>query len=135
MLNALTWFDTRKDVGTLLLRMFIGVRLMYGVMDNVLSWEHMVRFKDFLHQFSFPFPLASAIVSVYMQLIAGIMIIAGWKIRYAAILMIIHFCIAVAVVHRSDSFEVMTPALAIIFCCILFLFQGAGYISLDKKMA
>ena len=124
--------NQHKDVGVLLLRIFIGVRLIYGVMDNILSHHHMVRFRDFLEQFNFPFPMVSAIVSVYLQFFAGLMILVGWKIRIAAVLMILNFFIALIMVHRHDSFETMTPPLAILFCNILFLFQGAGYYSIDR---
>ena len=127
------WFDSRKDVGVLLLRLFVGVRLIYGVIDNVISWEHMIRFRDFLEQFNFPLPLVSAVVSVYAQLLAGLMFIVGWKIRWAAILMIINFLVALVMVHWGEKLESMTPALAILFISILFLFQGAGKYSLDNR--
>ncbi|MFN2439369.1 MAG: DoxX family protein [Chitinophagaceae bacterium] len=94
----------------------------------------MIGFRDFLQQFNFPMPLLSAIISVYAQLVAGLMFIVGWKIRYAAILMIINFFIALIMVHKSDSFELITPALAIFFISILFLFQGAGKYSLDDNI-
>jgi putative oxidoreductase len=127
------WFERNHHWGIFLLRFFVGARLIYGVFDNVISWEHMMKFKDFLKAFHFPFPLISAVFSVYLQLIAGIMIILGFRIRYASVVMILNFVIALLVVHKNDSIEGMTPALAILFCCILFLFQGAGRISIDKS--
>jgi putative oxidoreductase len=93
----------------------------------------MLLFRDFLEQFGFPLPLVSAIVSVYAQFICGIMIIIGWKIRIASLLMIINFLIALLVVDRHGSFETMTPALAILFSAVVFLFQGAGRYSVDKE--
>ena len=120
------WLSHHSDIGILLLRGFVGIRLIYGVIDNVMSWQHMLAFRDFLAQFNFPFPLASACISVYCQLIAGVFMILGFNIRFAAILMIINFLIAIAVVHRDHSFEIMTPALSLLFISILFLFQGAG---------
>lgn len=129
-----TWLNQHKDLGVLLLRIFIGTRLVYGVMDNIFSHRHLVLFRDFLAQFHFPFPMFSAVVSVYLQFLAGLMILVGWKIRIAAMLMILNFIIAIIMVHIHDSFEAMTPALAILFCNILFLFQGAGQYSLDHGL-
>lgn len=126
-------FNQNKDIGVLLLRLFIGIRLIYGVIDNVISWEKMKEFEGFLAQFSFPFPIASAVVSVYAQLIAGLMILVGWKIRWAAILMIINFLVAIFMVHRTQTFEQMTPALAMLFSSLLFLFYGAGKYGVDKN--
>lgn len=133
MAYSFYWFKRNQDLGILLLRIFIGVRLIYGVQDNVLNWEDMIRFSDFLKEFHFPFPMACAIVSVYAQLVAGILILLGWLTRYAALLMIINFVIALIMVHRNDSFEAMTSPLSILFCCLLFLFNGPGGISIDKK--
>lgn len=133
MAYSFAWFERNKDWGIFLLRLFIGCRLIYGVVDNVISWEHMLKFRDFLKHFNFPFPLYCAIASVYLQLTAGVMIILGWEIRYAAILMIINFTVALLVVHRNDPIETMTAPLAIFFASILFLFQGSGKISIDQK--
>lgn len=133
MSTFLLWFKSRKDMGVLFLRLFVGVRLIYGVVDNIFSWKQMMEFAAFLENFHFPFPVTSAVVSVYVQFIAGIMIILGFKIRLAALLMIGNFLIALLMVHLNDTFEGMTPALAILFASILFLFQGAGKYALDSK--
>ncbi len=127
------WFKRNKDIGLLLIRVFVGVRLIYGVADNVLSWDHMIRFRDFLEQHDFPLPIVSAIISVYAQLIAGLLLVLGWKTRLASLLMIINFLVALIMVHRNQSFEQMTPAMAILFICILLLFQGAGKYSVDRQ--
>jgi putative oxidoreductase len=92
----------------------------------------MIKFRDFLQQFQFPLPLVAAITSVYAQLIAGTMFIVGWKVRFAALLMIINFAIALIMVHWGQTFDSMTPAMALLFISILILFQGAGRYSLDK---
>ncbi|MGI8600532.1 MAG: DoxX family protein [Chitinophagaceae bacterium] len=135
MQGAIDWLNRNKDLGVLFFRLFIGIRLVYGVLDNVFVWNHMILFSDFLKQSGFPLPLASAIVSVYAQLIAGLMILVGWKIRIAALLMIINFLIAVLMVHLGQSFEQMTPALAMLFSNVLFLFYGAGKYAFDKTPA
>lgn len=123
----------QTDVAFLLLRLFIGVRLIYGVMDNILSWEHMIEFRNFLELFHFPFPIVSAVASVYAQLIAGMMILLGWKIRWAGAVMVFNFLIALIIVHRRDSFEQMTTPLAILVCSVFFLLAGAGKYALDRK--
>jgi putative oxidoreductase len=95
----------------------------------------MILFRDFLQQSKFPFPLVSAIVSVYAQLVSGLMIVFGWKIRIAALLMILNCAIAVLMVHLGQSFEQMTPAMAILFSNVLFLFYGTGKYAIDKQPA
>ncbi len=124
--DIVTWLDKNKDVGLLLLRLFIGLRLLYGVVDNIVDWERMIEFKNFLEHHGFPLPLLSAMISVYAQFLSGLMFIIGFQIRLAAALMIINFLAALSMVHLHDSFEEMTPALAMLFGSILFLFYGAG---------
>ena len=131
-MSSPNWLQRNKDLGVLFLRLFIGVRLIYGVIDNVVSWEHMLKFRDFLQVFHFPVPLVSAVVSVYAQLIAGFLIVVGFKIRLASMVMIINFLVAIIMVHRNDPMEASTPALMMIFSCLLFLFQGAGKFSIDN---
>lgn len=132
-MNTFSWFKRNPDLGVLFLRLFIGTRLIYGVVDNIFSWEKMIEFATFLEKFGFPFPVSSAVVSVYAQFFAGVMIILGFKIRWASLLMIVNFIVALIMVHRNDTIEGMTPALAILFACILFLFTGAGKFALDLK--
>ncbi len=127
--------DARKYVGLFLLRIFIGSRLIYGVIDNILVWERMIEFSSFLENFNFPFPLMSAVTSVYIQFIGGVLILIGYKIRLASIIMAFNFLIAIIFVHlkSNDSIEIMTPAMAIFFGCLTFIFTGAGKISIDSK--
>jgi putative oxidoreductase len=126
------WLERNKDVGIFLLRAFTGIRLVYGVADNVLSWKHMQLFEQFLAANHFPLPIVSAVVSVYAQLICGIMIIVGYHIRIAALIMIFNFLVALVMVHRNDSFEGMTPALAMLLSCIVFLFYGPGRVAIRR---
>ncbi len=129
--NIDSFFVRYNYIGLLLLRLFIGARLLYGVLDNILSWERMTEFSQFLEANQFPFPLASAVLSVYAQFLCSVMILAGYKIRLASSLMIINFIIALVFVHlpSHDSVEAMTPALAMLFGCLTLLFTGAGRIS------
>lgn len=130
------WLDRNRDTGIFLLRLFVGFRLLAGVADNIISWERMKEFSQFLEIYRFPFPLLCAVISVYAQAVAGLMNILGWQIRYAAMLMIINFAVALVMVHWGQSLEEMTVPLLLFFIFVLFLFHGAGSItlnSLDRK--
>ena len=118
------WLDEHRFIGIVVLRLFVGLRLVYGVIDNVVSWERMLEFRDFLSKVGFPLPLVSAMVSVYAQLVAGILFIIGWKVRYAALLMIVNFVVAWIMVDRHGTVEQMTPALAMLVGSVALLFTG-----------
>jgi len=122
------------SLGLLLLRLFIGLRLIYGVIDNIISWARMKEFEAFLAQFNFPFPLLSANVSVYLQAVCGICILIGYQVRIASMLMVLNFGIALIVhVKMGDTIEGMTPALAMLSGCLCLFFTGAGRYALDKS--
>ncbi|WP_170283954.1 DoxX family protein [Flagellimonas olearia] len=128
------WLDKNRDIGIVLLRLFVSIRIILGVLDNVFHWEHMIVFRDFLGKFHFPYPLVGAIISVYAQFIAGLLVLMGFRIRFAAFILIINFIIALFMVHLNDSLESMTPAMALLFCCIVLLFYGSDKYSIDRFM-
>lgn len=134
--NLEHFFISNKPFGIFLLRLFIGLRLLYGVVDNIFSWDRMLEFSSFLQSNLFPFPLISAITSVYLQCIGAILILIGYKIRIASFLLAINFIIALLFVHirANDTIEGMTPALAMLFGCLTLLFTGADKISLDNRL-
>lgn len=137
MIKAIeAYLVSNRHLGILLLRLFVSIRLLYGVVDNVISWERMIEFSDFLQSNGFPFPIVNAIISVYAQLLCAILILLGYKIRLASFILIINFLVALIFVHLKlgDSVEGMTGALAMLFGCLTFLFTGADKMSLDSYL-
>jgi len=118
-----------EHIGLLLLRIFIGLRLIYGVADNVISWDKMLEFSAFLDANGFPVPTISAVISVYAQLICGLFVLIGFNIRPAALIMVVNFLIAILMIHTNDTVEEMTPALAMLFGSACLFFTGAGRIA------
>ncbi len=128
------FFKKHSDFGAFFLRLLIGVFIIYGVQDNVFSFKHMEEFAGFLQQRNVPMPLFSAFLSVYTQLVCGIMILLGAWIRLAAIPFIINFIAAVFIAHLDDTFRGMFPALMMISAGFFFLFHGAGKLSVDEML-
>lgn len=125
------FFERRKEYGAFFLRAIIGLRLVVGTQDNVLSWSRMLEFRDFLHHYNMPLPLAAAVISVYAQFICGILYLAGAYTRIAAVVMIVNFIAALIIVHLHQTFLESFDALMMLFSSVFFLFYGAGQISID----
>jgi putative oxidoreductase len=133
MLQRLTsYFETRKDYGTIFLRLVIGWRLIDGTQDNVFNWDRMLEFRDFLGVHGAPIPLVCAVVSVYAQFICGTLYIIGWLVRPAAFIMIINFIAALIIAHVGLTFEQSFAAWIMLASAAFFLFHGAGKISIDE---
>jgi len=131
------YLNNKNHIGILLLRLFIGIRILYGVIDNVFSWERMLEFSEFLAVYHFPIPVVSAVTSVTIQFIGSILLLLGYKTRIAAFVLTLNFLIAILMVHlpSSDTFDGMTPALAMFVGCLTLLFTGADKISIDYRIS
>jgi putative oxidoreductase len=125
-------FSSKKEYAALFIRIMAGFHLIYGVQDNVFSWDRMLEFEHFLNAHSFPFPLVCAVVSVYAQLICGLLFIAGLFTRTAALVMVFNFIVAILAIHIGDTYRGVFPAIVMLSSSLFLLFNGAGKLSLDK---
>ncbi len=126
------WFERRKEYGMFFVRLIVGFHLVYGVVDNIVSWKQMLEFRDFLAANGTPAPLVAGVVSVYAQFICGVLFILGAWIRPAAIVMIINFIAAMLIAHRTGGYPPAALALMMLFSSIAFLVHGAGKPSVDE---
>lgn len=127
--------DRYREYAPFFIRLFVGWHLIYGVQDNILSWERMHEFRDFLAQFKFPVPLVSAVVSVYAQFICGVLYILGLFTRPAAAVMIFNFVAALLMVHLGDPYPTAALAFAMLSGSLFLLFHGAGKPSVDNWLS
>lgn len=121
-----------KSYADIPIRLTVGFHLIYGTLDNVLSWDRMLEFRDFLESYSAPWPLTSAIISVYAQFICGFLFIIGWKVKYAGAIMVINFIVAITMVHLNDPYPAIYPAISMLAGALYMLLNGAGSMSLDS---
>ena len=134
-LLRLGFFDRYREYGPVFVRLAVGSFLVWGTQDNVFSYARMLEFEEFLRAHGTPFPLAAAFVSVYAQLVCGLLYILGAFTRHAAAVMIINFIAAVVIAHLGDSFRGMFPALVILSASCFFLLHGPGKLSVDDALA
>jgi putative oxidoreductase len=133
-LLSLEYFKRCQGYGTIFLRLLVGSFIIWGVQDNIFNSERMEEFAAFLAARNVPYPLFSAFLSVYVQLICGVSILLGAWIRLTSIPLIINFIAAIIIAHLGDSFRDMFPALVILACGFFFLFNGAGKLSVDEML-
>lgn len=137
-LNRITGYLQRHGkYGEVFIRLSIGFHLIYGTQDNVFSWDRMIEFSNFLDEFGFPFPLASAVISVYAQFICGVLFILGIGVRTAAAIMIFNFIIALTFVHITvgDSYPNMFPALMMLSGSIYLLLNDSKVFNLKSLVS
>lgn len=127
--------ERRSELGVFLFRLFLGAVLVYGTADNVLSHERMLEFRAFLADNGFPYPLFCAYLSAYAQFVCGLLLLFGAFTRSAALVMVVNFLVALAMVHIGLPFNANIAPLAMLFGAVLFLFHGGGAYSFDARRA
>jgi len=128
------FFARYRDYAPIFLRLLIGIFIIHGVQDNILSSERMVEFEKFLAARGVPATAFAARLSVYAQFICGVSILLGAWIRLTSVVFIINFICAIVIAHLGHSFQLMFPALMMIAAGLFFLFNGAGRVSIDALL-
>lgn len=123
-----------RDYAPFLLRLSFGVQLIYFTQDNVFRFERMQEFARYLDKLQFPLPLAMAFVSVYAEFMGAMLMILGWKTRWAAAVLAFNFTIAVMFAHVviGDTYANTYPALHLLAMSVFLLLNGPGKPSIDE---
>jgi putative oxidoreductase len=122
------------DFTLLLLRIFVGFFLVWGVWDNVSSGERMHEFAEFLGKHHFPSPRLLAPFSVYLQLAIGICFVLGVFTRWAGLLCAVHFAVAIAMVDHVGGMRGIFPSGCLVVIGLYLATHGAGQFSLDAAL-
>ena len=121
-----------SDITLLGLRLITGVFLVYGVWDNITSDEHMQEFVTFLDGFGFPVPHMMAPLSVWVQFVCGVALILGLLTRWAGLLLVANFVVAVWMVHWNEDLRGWWPAIILVFLGLHFAAAGSGRYGIDR---
>jgi putative oxidoreductase len=119
------------DFALLILRLVVGLFLVWGVWDNITSSAEMAKFEGFLGHHGFASPEILAPLSVYTQFLAGLGIALGLFTRWAGILVILNFVVAIVMVDRFQGVRGSFPAAALVAIGLYLATHGAGRFSID----
>lgn len=122
------------DFALLLLRIFVGFFLVWGVWDNVTEPARMSEFAAFLAKHGFGQPKLLAHVSVYAQLAIGIGFVLGLFTRWAGILCVVNFVVAIVMVDRFGGMRGVFPSGCLVLIGLYLATHGAGRFSVDAAI-
>ncbi len=135
----LNGLDRGADFARLLLRVYLGGFLIWGVWDNIVSAERMTEFAGFLTAINCPMPAIAAPVSVWAQFVVGLLLIPGLLTRWAGLLLAVNFLVAVGLISQSTGIfpdvarELFGPMMCVL-AGLLLATHGAGRWSLDALL-
>lgn len=119
-----------KDLGLLFLR----------ISSSVLMLTHgLPKFKNLISgNFEFGDPIGigatpSLFLAVIGEFICPILVIVGFKTRWATVPTILTMLVAVLIVHSTDPFNVKEKAFLFLAAFVSILMLGPGKYSLDRK--
>jgi putative oxidoreductase len=122
------------DFALLLLRLFVGLFLIWGVWDNLTDPARMSEFVEFLRKSGFSNPRFLAPLSVYVQLAVGTAFVLGVFTRWAGILCMVNFIVAIVMVDRFDGMRGIFPSGCLVLIGLYLATYGAGRFSLDSAL-
>ena len=123
-----------SDFTLLLMRIFVGLFLVWSVWDNVTSSEQMAEFARFLAKHGFPSATLLAPLSVYLQLAIGVAFVLGLFTRWAGLLCAIHFGVAIAMVDHHGGMRGIFPSGCLVVIGLFMATYGAGQLSIDAAL-
>lgn len=120
----------KNDIGLALLRILPSAFL---ITHGIPKFQKMIG-GDF--EFGDPIGIGAAptlFLAVLAEFVCPILVIVGFKTRWAAILPAITMLVAAAIVHASDPFGKKEKALLFLVIFIAIILLGPGKYSIDRK--
>jgi putative oxidoreductase len=75
----------------------------------------------------------SLFLAIIGEFVCPILIIVGYKTRWAAVPTAITMAVAAFIVHGADPFQTKEKALLFLICFVTIILLGPGKYSIDKK--
>lgn len=88
-------------------------------------------------QFADPFGIGPAFtlgLAVFAEFVCAIMILVGFRTRFAALPLIITMLVAAFMIHGADPFGKKELALIYLFIYLIIFYVGSGKYSMDAKL-
>lgn len=135
--HFLTSLGRFRDYAPFLLRLAFAYELFDAAGHTALHpAEGIPGYAGWLWELGFPFPVVSAILSAYTEFFGALLMVLGWKTRWAALLLAINFVLAIGVGHIAigDTYKNTFPAINLLAMSVFLLLNGPGKPSIDEGL-
>ncbi len=134
------WLDNLQPWGILLVRLVLGVAMVYHGHSKVLppnglhgspiaAMEHFSHFVA-----SLGLPPWLGYVSALTEFVGGGLLVLGLLTRFAAFMVTINMIVALVAVDLHRGYGASEYTLALIAMAVVLLFSGAGAMALDRRI-
>lgn len=122
------------DFTLLLMRLFVGLFLVWSVWGYISGGERLHEYADLLAKHAFPNPHLLAPLSVYLQMAIGIAFVLGLFTRWAGLLCAFHFAVAIFMIDHAGGMRGTFPSGCLVVMGLYLGTHGAGRLSLDAAL-
>jgi putative oxidoreductase len=123
-----------SDIALLLMRVFVGLFLIWSVWANITDGARMQEYASFLAKHEFPAAGILAPVSAYLQLAVGLGFVLGLFTRWAGVVCAVVFAVAIAMIDRFDGMRGVFPSGCLFVIGLYLATYGAGRFSVDAAL-
>lgn len=136
MTSFLTSLSRYRDIGVLLIRLAFGFQLVkVSYLNALYPSDYLPQFIAFQQALGLPFPTVGSYLAAYTEFLGGLLLILGLWTRWAALLLIINFSVAVSVAHLAinDDYHNTFPAVNLLAISVFLLLNGPGRYAIDSR--
>lgn len=130
----LTRLEAGSDLALLALRLLTGAFLARVMWPNISDPAAMREVIAFFGDAGFIYPELFGPFSAWAQFLIGILLLIGLATRAAGVALAINFLVGLIMVHHSDSFREIWPALSLMVTGLLLAGFGGGRFALDRML-
>lgn len=127
--------DKLLDVGLFWLRLLMGCAIASHGFSKIFGdmGGNMHKFAIGVERMGFPAPLGFAWAAALSEFFGGILVVIGYKTRYAASFIFVTMSVAVFIRHGGDTFQARELALCYWTMAGALIFTGSGKFSIDGE--
>ncbi len=127
-------FKQNMDTGVLVIRLFIGIRLVSGGLRRFIEWERTEQFHSFLANLGHHFSVAIPLTIFFIQVLAGLAFLSGYKMKWAAAAVGAVCLFLVISVPWKLILDAAMPPFTTMVISLVFLFLSPGKFSLEYRL-
>lgn len=134
MNNLMALLASHADNGRMILRVVTGIIIFIAGYTKVFVWGLGAVQASFDTQYHIPLAMVAGPFVALLELIGGLMLIAGLFTRQIAVLFFIQFIVATYVVWAGKGFGGAFLEIMLLFVFLMLATNGAGPLSIDRNI-
>jgi uncharacterized membrane protein YphA (DoxX/SURF4 family) len=118
------------DIALLVLRIFLGLRLIASGLWRLIQWERIEKLSALLLRYHVPSPITVSVVVMIILITSGVALVLGWKTKPFMCLVLAVVTAVLFIIPSSQYFRPELPGLAIMIVSCFFILLPVGKFTL-----